>query len=283
MLAFSDIIDFLLRLMARRRRAAQFDQDPQGTLAAAGLEGVTGRTSATPRLQLADSGCGLRHGRGRPRRTRTRPRRRPRDRLHHARTTSPTRTSARRADPSRVDHGSTLVTIDDRDTLFFQSISDDDVTLTDNSVQRSPTPSTRTTPTTRDRDPGQLRRTPHQRGRLVQHLRRRRPVAIQDNDVNSGDDPITVDTGVPADPAVDGPDGSAGREPDRAGPTPPTPTGPTGAAADDDLPDGLRGRPARGRRPGRRRHAARRRHPGTDDTPADDAADLVPTARGGAS
>ena len=57
MLAFSEIIDFLLTLMRDETARAEFEQDPQGTLARAGLEGVTGQDIADARLQLADAGA----------------------------------------------------------------------------------------------------------------------------------------------------------------------------------------------------------------------------------
>ena len=57
MLAFSEIIDFLLTLMRDETARAEFEQDPQGTLARAGLEGVTGQDINDARLQLADSGA----------------------------------------------------------------------------------------------------------------------------------------------------------------------------------------------------------------------------------
>jgi hypothetical protein len=57
MLAFSEIIDFLLNLMRDENARAEFEQDPQGTLARAGLEGVTGQDISDARLSLADSGA----------------------------------------------------------------------------------------------------------------------------------------------------------------------------------------------------------------------------------
>ena len=57
MLAFSEIIDFLLTLMRDESARAEFEQDPQGTLTRAGLEGVTGQDIADARLLLADSGA----------------------------------------------------------------------------------------------------------------------------------------------------------------------------------------------------------------------------------
>ena len=129
MLAFSDIIDFLLRLMSDEEAQAQFDQDPQGTLQQAGLEGVTADDIRDGRLQLADSGAVSATDDG--------------ARSSHPDGDDPvgeigyttSHYSAAHAD-SGGDH-TTLLTIDDRDTVFFQSISDDDVTVTDNSVQIS--------------------------------------------------------------------------------------------------------------------------------------------------
>jgi hypothetical protein len=130
-LAFSDIIDFLLRLMGDEATQAQFDQDPQGTLQQAGLEGVSAQDIRDARLQLADSGAvhatddaGTAHHGGH-------------DAVHEIGYTRAHYVADEGAHHAAVDHGSTLVTIDDRDTLFFQQISDDDVTVTDNSVQIS--------------------------------------------------------------------------------------------------------------------------------------------------
>jgi hypothetical protein len=135
-LAFSDIIDFLLRLLSDDAARAEFDEDPQGTLEAAGLGGVTAQDIRDARLQLADSGAvstsddgaasaGPSHPDGDDPVVReigytTR---------HYV--ADETGDGAGHADPGPVDRDSTTVTIDDRDTLFFQTISDDDVTITD--------------------------------------------------------------------------------------------------------------------------------------------------------
>ena len=133
MLAFSDIIDFLLRLMGDETTQRAVRPGPAGHAGSRpAWRASPRRTSATracssptpvrspPRTTAP--GCSVPAATTRSTRSAT-----------PARTTSPTRASARRC-TRRVDHGSTLVTIDDRDTLFFQSISDDDVTVTDNSV-----------------------------------------------------------------------------------------------------------------------------------------------------
>ena len=56
-MTFDDIIDFLLSLMRDDDARAAFEQDPQGTLATAGLQDVTGQDIRDARLQLADSGA----------------------------------------------------------------------------------------------------------------------------------------------------------------------------------------------------------------------------------
>jgi hypothetical protein len=129
-LAFSDIIDFLLRLLGDETTQAQFDQDPQGTLQQAGLEGVTAQDIRDARLQLADSGAVSATDDGAHSSYPDGD-----DPVHEIGYTT-THYTAHHAAADHGDH-TTLLTIDDRDTLFFQSISDDDVTVTDNSVQIS--------------------------------------------------------------------------------------------------------------------------------------------------
>jgi hypothetical protein len=130
-LAFSDIIDFLIHLLGDDAARAEFDRDPQGALESAGLEGVSAQDIRDARLQLADSGAvhatdsgahPAYHGGDDPVREIGYTAR------HYAAEEHETHIA------SDVDHGSTVISIDDRDTLFFQSISDDDVTVTDNSV-----------------------------------------------------------------------------------------------------------------------------------------------------
>jgi hypothetical protein len=128
-LAFSDIIDFLLRLLSDEATRAQFDQDPQGTLARAGLEGVTGQDIRDARLQLADSGAvsatddgaGSRYPHGD-------------DPVHEIGYTTAHYAAHEDTHHAYTGGSNTFLTIDDRDTLFFQSIFDDDITVTDNSV-----------------------------------------------------------------------------------------------------------------------------------------------------
>lgn len=130
MLAFSDIIDFLLHLLGDDAARAEFERDPQGTLERAGLDGVSAEDIRDARLQLADSGamCATDDDAD--------PAYRGADAVREIGYTTRHYAVEEHHDggPSFVDHGGTVVTIDDRDTLFFQSISDDDVTVTDNSV-----------------------------------------------------------------------------------------------------------------------------------------------------
>ncbi|MGQ0575088.1 MAG: IniB N-terminal domain-containing protein [Pseudonocardia sp.] len=56
-MTFDDIIDFLLSLLRDDEAQAAFEADPEGTLAAAGLTGVTGQDVRDARLHLTDSGA----------------------------------------------------------------------------------------------------------------------------------------------------------------------------------------------------------------------------------
>ena len=169
MVAFADIIDFLLRLLEDEDARAAFEQDPQGALADAGLDGVTAADIRDARLQLADSGaiCATDDGRGSSYPEGDDPVREiGYTTQHYVADEQVTYDDAGHADLSLVQ-GNTFVTIDDRDTLFFQSISDDDVTVTDNSVD------------------------------IVDSFNEDNSVnnqlAIQDNDVNVSDDDVTID------------------------------------------------------------------------------------------
>ncbi len=134
MVAFSDIIDFLLRLLGDDAARAEFEEDPQATLAAAGLEGVSAQDIRDARLQLADSGAvsATDDGAGSSYPDGDDPVREIDYTTRHYVPDEHTDVDdTGHADPDPVGGGGTVVTIDDRDTLFFQSISDDDVTITD--------------------------------------------------------------------------------------------------------------------------------------------------------
>ncbi len=195
MVAFADIIDFLLTLLTDDAARAEFDENPQQTLQDAGLEGVTAADIRDARLQLADSGAvtatddrsassggGSSYPDGD-------------DPVHEiGYTTRHYVADEHGYDGDLADAGDTFVTVDDRDTLFFQSISDDDVTISqdnsvnnqlaiqDNDVAISDDDTTINAEDSFNSDDDQ--------------------VAIQDNDVNGGDEVIDIDVtgGVGSDP-----------------------------------------------------------------------------------
>jgi hypothetical protein len=195
--AFADVIDFLLRLLTDEDAQAQFDKDPEGTLAQAGLDGVTAADIRDARLQLADSGAVSATDDGRD--------------SSHPDGDDPVReigytTQHYVADERAVHHdgghddlslvtrGDTFVTIDDRDTLFFQSISDDDVTINqDNSVNNQLAIQDNDV-TVSDNDTTINAEDSFNSDDDL--------VAIQDNDVNGGDEVIDIDVtgGVGSDP-----------------------------------------------------------------------------------
>lgn len=162
MVAFADVIDFLLRLLTDEDAQAEFDKDPQGTLADAGLEGVTAADIRDARLQLADSGAvsATDDGRGSSYSDGDDPVREiGYTTQHYVADERVVHDDGGGGDLSLVARGDTFVTIDDRDTLFFQSISDDDVTFV-NSFNEDNSVNTQT--------------------------------AIQDNDVNVSDNDTTI-------------------------------------------------------------------------------------------
>ena len=197
MVAFADIIDFLLTLLTDDAARAEFDENPQQALQDAGLEGVTAADIRDARLQLADSGAvtATDDGRGSSYPDGDDPVREIGYTTQHYVADETRRARRRRAgDLSLVNQGDTFVTIDDRDTLFFQSISDDDVTINqdnsvnnqlaiqDNDVNVSDDDTTINAEDSFNSDDDQ--------------------VAIQDNDVNGGDEVIDIDVtgGVGSDP-----------------------------------------------------------------------------------
>jgi hypothetical protein len=216
-LAFSDIIEFLLRLVRDDDARAQFEQDPQATLAGAGLAGVTAQDIRDARLQLADSGAvHAVDGGGHP---------------SYPDGDDPVReighTTAHYAADEHLrydapdhggaaDHGgtTTFLTIDDRDTLFFQSISDDDVTITDNSVAVTDSFNEDNSQVTAVQVRDSFNSDDDTSMDAVDSFNSDDDVvAIQDNDVNGGDETIAVDTqgSLAADPlAVD----AAGADPE---------------------------------------------------------------------
>ncbi|MBL8925727.1 MAG: IniB N-terminal domain-containing protein [Pseudonocardia sp.] len=177
MVAFSDIIDFLLRLLSDEKARTDFEKDPQASLGKAGLEGVSAQDVRDARLHLADSGAVHATGDG------------GRSASHHhdpVREIGHTTTHYAATESHQpVSHGDTFFTIDDRDTLFFQSISDNDITVTDDHSVNTVVAIQDNDVNVSDNDT-----TINADGSFNSD---NDVVAIQDNDVNGGDSPIDVD------------------------------------------------------------------------------------------
>lgn len=141
MLAFSEIIDFLLTLMRDETARAEFEQDPQGTLARAGLENVSGQDIADARLQLADTGAvstSADDGGGAARSASYQDDADPVREInyttqhYHVEDAGPA-DSGEAPEPNLPQSGPD-VSIEDRNSFFFQTFnSDDDVTIIDDS------------------------------------------------------------------------------------------------------------------------------------------------------
>ena len=207
MVVLADIIAFLLDLLSDDAARAEFDQDPRGALDRAGLEGVTAQDVRDARLQLADAGAV--HRTDDP--DDPDPPYRGDDPVHEIGHTARHYAADEGVHHQPVDQA-TLITIDDRDTLFFQSISDDDVTVTDNSVTVADSfnvdasdddlVAIQDNDTTVSDDDVTIQDSFDQDNDQV---------AIQDNDVNGGDGTLDVDVNAPA--AAD-PEPDADLEPD---------------------------------------------------------------------
>jgi hypothetical protein len=140
-LALSEIMDFLLALMRDENARAAFEQDPQGTLARAGLEGVTAQDVSDARLLLADSGAvrsedsdsGY-HG-GAATGDSADPVQQISYTTQHYHVEQGASSDGGGAQPDPGAQNSTpQLSIDDRDSFFFQTFSsDDDVTVIDDS------------------------------------------------------------------------------------------------------------------------------------------------------
>lgn len=191
MVAFADIIDFLLTLLTDENAQAEFDKDPEGTLARAGLEGVSAADIRDARLQLADSGVisASDDGRGSSYGGDDPVREIGYTTQHYVADEDVVRHDGGHGDLSLVNRGDTFVTIDDRDTLFFQSISDDDVTITDSFNEDN---SVNTLTAIQDNDitvsDNDTTINAEDSFNSDDDL-----VAIQDNDVNGGDEVIDID------------------------------------------------------------------------------------------
>jgi len=198
--AFADIIDFLLGLLTDEQARAEFDENPQQSLQDAGLEGVTAADIRDARLQLADSGAvtATDDGRGSSYPDGDDPVREIGYTTQHYVADESVHDAGHgdggHGDLSLVNQGDTFVTIDDRDTLFFQSISDDDVTINqDNSVNNQLAIQDNDVNVSDDDTVINAEDSFNSDDDLV---------AIQDNDVNGGDEVIDIDVtgGVGSDP-----------------------------------------------------------------------------------
>ena len=192
MVAFADIIDFLLTLLTDDAARAEFDENPQQALQDAGLEGVTAADIRDARLQLADSGAvtATDDGRGSSYPDGDDPVREiGYTTQHYVADETVVHDDAGHGDLSLVNQGDTFVTIDDRDTLFFQSISDDDVTFV-NSFNEDNSVNTQTAIQDNDVNVSDNDTTiiAEDSFNSDDDL-----VAIQDNDVNGGDEVIDID------------------------------------------------------------------------------------------
>jgi len=189
--AFADIIDFLLGLLTDEQARAEFDENPQQSLQDAGLEGVTAADIRDARLQLADSGAvtATDDGRGSSYPDGDDPVREIGYTTQHYVADESVHDAGHgdggHGDLSLVNQGDTFVTIDDRDTLFFQSISDDDVTINqDNSVNNQLAIQDNDVNVSDDDTVINAEDSFNSDDDLV---------AIQDNDVNGGDEVIDID------------------------------------------------------------------------------------------
>ena len=138
MLALSDLIEFLLELMRDPAAAAEFENDPDATLAARGLQDVSAQDVRDARLMLQDDGVQATGNTAAPGGDD------PIQEINHTRANY----SAEHHHPAPVEpvglvaHAAAPITIDDRDTFIIDN-SDDDITVirdafnTDNSVNNN--------------------------------------------------------------------------------------------------------------------------------------------------
>jgi hypothetical protein len=123
-LSLSEIIDFLLSVMRDPDARAEFEQDPEGAMARAGIEGATGQDVRDAQLVMADRGMVRSDGGGGS-------------------------SGSGGDDPVQeinfttrnfqvTENAPNIVNIDDRDVFIRDSFnSDDDVTIIDDSFNKS--------------------------------------------------------------------------------------------------------------------------------------------------
>jgi hypothetical protein len=137
-MTMQDVIDFLLDLLRNEDTRAAFERDPGGVLADRGLEGVTAQDVRDARLVLADQGGARPVGDDAP----------PGgdDPVREIRFTEDNFEAESQAPPQApapdiFEQTTTIVAIDDRDTLVVQNTttSDDDITVIQDSFNDSST------------------------------------------------------------------------------------------------------------------------------------------------
>jgi hypothetical protein len=137
-MTMQDVIDFLLDLLRNEDTRAAFERDPGGVLADRGLEGVTAQDVRDARLVLADQG-GARPVGDDPPPGGDDPVREIRftEDNFEAESQAPQQAPA----PDIFEQTTTIVAIDDRDTLVVQNTttSDDDITVIQDSFNDSST------------------------------------------------------------------------------------------------------------------------------------------------
>jgi hypothetical protein len=121
MASIAELIDFLMSMMRDDDSRMKFERDPDAALADSGLEGVTGQDVRDARLMMADDGA------------------------VHARPSSGGRPERNNSDNDAIqeirhttthfevgDVTTTVITIDDRDTVVVDSFNNDVVAIQDN-------------------------------------------------------------------------------------------------------------------------------------------------------
>jgi hypothetical protein len=138
-MTMQEVIDFLLDLIRNEDTQAAFERDPEGVLEDRGLAGITAQDVRDARLELADRGGASPVGDGPP----------PggNDPIAELRFTEdnfaagPDAPGPEGDGPDIIEQTSTIIAIDDRDTLVIQNTttSDDDVTVIQDSFNDSST------------------------------------------------------------------------------------------------------------------------------------------------
>lgn len=132
-MTLTEIIDFLVGLLSDDNARAEFEQDPQGALEQAGLAGVSGQDVRDARLQLADDGAvrATDDGSGSSYPGGDDPVQEINYTTRHYAVDSDLAVDRDGYDVSFVDQSTTVVTIDDRDTILVNDAFNTDNSTTD--------------------------------------------------------------------------------------------------------------------------------------------------------